>query len=164
MEIRLMSELDNISTISHVYEESWKQAYKGLIPQDYLDSIPKGHWVNALKSGIWKNMIMLDGKQIVGTAAYCASRDEKLKDWGEIVSIYLLPEYIGKGYGKKLFQRVLNALIAEGYKAIYLWVLEGNSRAMKFYEAFGFQANGVYLEDCIGGKKVREIQYIYYVE
>ncbi len=105
---------------------------------------------------------MLDGNQIIGTASYCKARDERLKDYGEVVSIYFLPEYMGKGYGKKLFRAVLDELILEGYKAIYLWVLEGNNRAIKFYEQFGFKANGAYLEDNIGGKALRELQYVYF--
>ncbi|MBP3887445.1 MAG: GNAT family N-acetyltransferase [Cellulosilyticum sp.] len=170
MEIRLLNTQDDIMTqnnvmaVSHVYEESWKSAYKGLIPQDYLEQIPKGHWMQALKSGVWQSFIMLDGGKIIGTSAYCGSRDEKLKGYGEVVSIYLLPEYMGKGYGKKLFQAVINKLQEEGYKSIYLWVLEGNSRAIKFYEKFGFKANSAYLDDNIGGKVVREMQYVYHME
>lgn len=44
MEIRYMIPADDKMEISKIYEESWKYAYKGIIPQDYLDSIPKGRW------------------------------------------------------------------------------------------------------------------------
>lgn len=44
MEIRYLNENDNRLEISKIYEESWKYAYKGIIPQSYLDSIPKGKW------------------------------------------------------------------------------------------------------------------------
>lgn len=46
MEIRYMTSADNRMTISRVYEESWKSAYKNIIPQDYLDSIPEGQWAS----------------------------------------------------------------------------------------------------------------------
>ena len=164
MDIRFQTEQDDVMAISHVYEESWKSAYKGLIPQTYLEEIPKGHWANALKSGIWKNILMLDGEKIIGTSAYCAARDEKLNGYGEIVSIYFLPDYMGKGYGKLLFKEVLNRLHIEGYKDIYLWVLEGNNRAIRFYEKLGFKPNGAYLDDNIGGKDLKELQYVYHIE
>ena len=48
MEIRLMNDRDDRDAISQIYEESWKFAYKGLIPQDYLDGIPKGNWAKAV--------------------------------------------------------------------------------------------------------------------
>lgn len=44
MEIRFITPVDSRQEISRVYEESWKFAYKGIIPQDYLDGIPKGQW------------------------------------------------------------------------------------------------------------------------
>lgn len=44
MEIRFIAPTDDRSEISRVYEESWKFAYKGIVPQSYLDSIPEGRW------------------------------------------------------------------------------------------------------------------------
>jgi len=42
MEIRKLSPEDDRNALSRVYEKSWKHAYSGIIPQDYLDSIPQG--------------------------------------------------------------------------------------------------------------------------
>ena len=44
MIIRKMHQNDSREEISNIYEQSWKYAYKGIIPQAYLDSIPKGQW------------------------------------------------------------------------------------------------------------------------
>ena len=46
MEIRYITPADDRQEISKVYEESWKFAYKGIIPQDYLEGIPEGQWVS----------------------------------------------------------------------------------------------------------------------
>ena len=48
-----------------------------------------------------------------------------------------------------------------GYRNIFLWVLEKNLRARKFYEKEGFSMSDDYLDDNIGGKDVREIRYNY---
>lgn len=45
MEIRYITPADDRMLISKVYEESWKYAYKGIIPQHYLDSIPECRWI-----------------------------------------------------------------------------------------------------------------------
>jgi len=161
MIIRLINEKDDRSAISRVYEESWKNAYKNIIPQDYLESIPKGRWVKSLDYGIWKTMIVLEGDHIIGTSSYCKSRRPEMKDYGEIVSIYLLPEYVGKGYGKALLHEVIKNLAGEGYTKIFLWVLEENTHARVFYERMGFQKQEIYLNDTIGGKDLREVLYIY---
>ncbi|MDR1131060.1 MAG: GNAT family N-acetyltransferase, partial [Oscillospiraceae bacterium] len=79
MEIRPLSKTDDRYAVSRVYEESWKKAYKDIMPQSYLDGIPPGKWVEALDNPEWHSLIMLDGGQIIGTAAYCASRFSALR-------------------------------------------------------------------------------------
>ena len=37
MEIRLLTAADDLYAVSRVYEESWRCAYRGLVPQDYLE-------------------------------------------------------------------------------------------------------------------------------
>ena len=164
MEIRLINEQDDCFAISNVYEESWKSAYKGIIPQTYLDSIPKGHWVKFLSDSTWNTLIMLDGDTVIGTSSYGKSRFVDMDCYGEIISIYLLPEYLGKGYGKQLLQTAIHDLIQMGYKDIFLYVLEANAKTRHFYEQFGFKASSAYLDDNIGGKCLREIQYVYHAE
>lgn len=161
---RKINSSDSREEISNVYEQSWKYAYNGVIPQDYLDSIPSGQWCGVIDNPNWYTLVMLDGKKIIGTASYCKSRFEDYKDWGEIISIYFLPEYMGKGYGKCLLEKVVEELIAMGFKKIFLWVLEDNHRARHFYEKFGFKNSGEYMDNVIGGKQLRELQYVYFAD
>ena len=79
---------------------------------------------------------------------------------GEIVSLYLLPEYMGKGYGKELLNFVTAELSAKGFQEIFLWVLEENNRARGLYERYGFLRAEDVVEEKIGGKNVREIRYV----
>lgn len=161
MEIRYINPADDRMEISHIYEESWKFAYKGIIPQDYLNSIPKGRWASSLDNQDRKTLICVDNCRIIGTSSFCKSRFEQFQDWGEVISIYLLPDHIGKGYGKILMEAVLSELKMQGYKNVFLWVLEENIRARHFYEQFGFLLSDDYLDDNIGGKKLREVRYVY---
>ena len=41
MIIRYLQQKDDLLEISNIYECSWKYAYRDIIPQDYLNSIPK---------------------------------------------------------------------------------------------------------------------------
>ena len=123
MVIRYLTYDDDMMQVSSVYEQSWKHAYKGIIPQSYLDGIPEGRWAKS-------------------------------------VSVYLLPEYTGNGYGRKLVEKAIFELKKLGYKKIILWVLEENMNARQFYEHLGFVNSGEVLDDNIGGKDVREIAYI----
>ena len=70
-----------------------------------------------------------DNGRIVGTSSFCESRFSQFNGWGEIISIYLLPDYMGRGFGKALFDSVIIKLEKMGYRNIFLWVLEENLRA-----------------------------------
>lgn len=160
MEIRYIVPEDSLMEISGVYENSWRYAYKNIIPQDYLDSIPEGRWATSISRPGRCNLVMTEKGRIIGTAAFCASRWEQYSDCGEIVSIYFLPEYIGKGYGQQLLEACVGELTKSGYSKILLWVLEDNYRARRFYEKNGFVRTDDYLDDNIGGKELREIMYM----
>jgi len=163
MEIRPVRDADDRFSISHVYEESWKSAYRGIIPQAYLDAIPVGRWAKTVDDPARHSLILLDGSKIVGTSSYGASRFVDRQGYGEIVSIYLLPEYFGLGYGTQLQQAAMGGLLQMGYPDIFLWVLEDNARARRFYERLGFQDGHTYLDDNIGGKALREMQYLRHI-
>lgn len=160
MEIRLIREEDDRRDISRVYEKSWKYAYKSMIPQDYLDSIPKGNWAQFVDSPGIDSLVLIKDEEIIGTSSYCSSRFVDMKGWGEIISIYLLPEHMGKGYGGKLLKAAVAELSQKGFSRVFLWVLEENRRARQFYETMGFQWDGTILKDRIGGKEVNEVRYI----
>lgn len=133
MEIRHIKNSDDLFAISRIYERSWKYAYSGIIPKSYLDGIPSGKWVPHLDNAKMNTLVAVEKGEFIGTASYCKSRFSDFKDFGEIVSIYFLPEYMGKGYGKKLIKAVIEELMKLGYRDILLWVLEDNKRARVFF-------------------------------
>lgn len=159
MEIRYITEDDDFSPIREIYEKSWKFAYRDIVPMDYMNSIPKGRWGGKfMENGRNDIGAFIDGR-IVGTASFCASRWDKFYDYGEIVTIYLLPEFIGKGVGSALIEWCITELKIKGFKRILLWVLEENLRARRFYENHHFKLTDEYMDDNLGGRDVREIMY-----
>lgn len=164
MEIRKIRQDDDRFAISRIYEESWKYAYKDIIPQSYLDSIGTGHWAASVDKEGMNTLVLVEGNRFVGTSSYCKSRFPDFNSFGEIVSIYLLPEYMGRGYGQKLLNAAVHGLAEFGYRDIFLWVLEENERARKFYEKAGFALSTIALDDYIAGKKLKEIQYRYHIK
>ena len=164
MRIRLMRAGDDRLAISRVYEESWKSAYQGIVPQAYLDGIPEGRWAGKLDDPDWHTLVMLEGERIIGTSTYCASRFRDMPGYGEIVSIYLLPEYVGRGYGRALLKAGMDGLRHLGYVDIFLWVLEENARARRFYERCGFAADGGRLCANLGGAQLQEVRYTRHLE
>ncbi len=163
VEIRVLTNKDDLLIVSGIYEKSWKSAYRGIIPDTYLDSIPKGKWADGLQNPKITSLLMRESGNAIGTASFSPARMENMRGFGELVSIYLLPEFMGKGYGKQLLTAAIEQLVKAGYQNIYLWVLEENKNARRFYEKFGFQESGAVLQNEIGGKALREVQYVYTV-
>jgi ribosomal protein S18 acetylase RimI-like enzyme len=161
MEIRRFSKTDNIDDVSRVYAESWKSAYKGIVPQEYLDGLAENRWSGFISNELTNLWVVSDGEQIVGTSTYAPARDEKFRGWGEIISIYLLPQYSRRGIGTKLLQASMDSLFLKKYNKIYLWVFEDNYPARDFYEKNGFGFNGDVREITLGGKRLNEIRYTY---
>ena len=105
-----------------------------------------------------------EGGRLIGTARTGASRWPKYPDFGEIVSLYLLPEFMGRGYGRALLAAAVEALADQGYRDVLLWTLEENHRARRFYEKAGFTLSGDVMEDEIGGRPLREVLYLRHIE
>ena len=161
MEIRKTKKSDDINAIGKIYEKSWKFAYNGIIPKDYLDSISGDKWLPHFENGSMNSLVLIENNEFIGTSSYCKSRSKEFNDFGEIVSIYLLPEHMGKGYGKILFEATLNELTKLGYKNVFLWVLEENTRARRFYEKQKFKLSDKSNYINIGSKNLKEVAYMY---
>lgn len=158
------AEAEDAGLISHIYATSWRKAYCGLIAQDYLSRLPDEYWVpsiNAwLSSGRLSGLMIYVGKQPVGCCIYGRGRDEDHSDWGEIVSLYLLPEFFRQGLGSQLLEECLDLMRREGYTRFYLWAIKGNVSADAFYTKHGFHATSDHVDYQIGGEDVRDMRYV----
>ena len=61
---------------------------------------------------------------------------------GRIHSLYVGPDALGQGIGHALMSHALSTFAAWGCERATLWVLEGNSRAISFYERQGWRCTG----------------------
>lgn len=145
---------------SCIYALSWKYAYKGIVPQKYLDDIRLDSWVNRLNNPYYENYIMNDNGIYVAASSISLPRDKDMYGWGEIDSIYVHPNYYRKKYGKLLFEFVTSQLKEQAFENIYLWTLEDNKNARSFYDAMGLLPSGDKKTVNIGGKNLDEIRYV----
>lgn len=61
---------------------------------------------------------------------------------GRLHSLYIDPDALGQSIGHALMSHALSTFAAWGCERATLWVLEGNSRAISFYERQGWQLTG----------------------
>jgi len=140
------AKLDDAYNLSYVHAMSWKEAYKGIVPDEYNE-------MQTAESGFEKMQRMiinkpdanyiaeLDGKAI-GRLAIHECYDKDSPNFGEIGVLYILPEYWRKGYGTQIAAFALTELKTRGYIGVSLWTLEASTSARRFYESVGFELDG----------------------
>ncbi len=163
-EIRYAS-VEDIHGMGRVYADTWKAAYRGIIPQDFLDGLMPAWWEDRYrqtlgKEGMPKSVVLLLDGQIIGVSSIMKTRDEDLSEaFGEIISLYVLPEYWHRGFGSHILDFVTGELKAMGFAYCVLWTLEENLRAQAAYERFGFTRDGGRKSLEFAGQPVWEIRY-----
>lgn len=143
-----------------IYEYSWKEGYRGILPKTYLDTLCAERWTGRLVDSPYQDYILKDNGMYVGVSSISPAREEKMSGWGEIISLYVLPACFRKGYGTFLFHYDIKQLSAAGFANIYLWVLEKNHRARAFYEKMGFVPSADRSALHIGDERFTEIRYV----
>ncbi len=152
---------DMAEEVSKLYALTWKESYKGIMPDEYLNSIPYDRWTGFLTYGRATSFVIKDNGKIVATSSISPARDVTMHGFAEIISLYVLPHFTKRGYGTALINNALSELKSQGFNNLYLWVLEENHLARKFYKKHNFIPNGDEYLINIGGKELTEIRYVY---
>jgi len=157
------ADVNDARILGEIHSSSWKKAYRGIVPDEILDNISveksQKYFEKALSEGREEDYLVFAGDKAVGLMCIGKCRDEDKDDtYGEIWTIYLLPEYWNKGIGSYFINWGLNELKNRNYKRVTLWVFEENLNARKFYEKMGFKYDGTKKEITIG-KKLMELRY-----
>ena len=124
----------------YVHYKSWIETYKGLLPDDVIKGLSLERSVDKAREYPENTYVAIVDDKIVGFSCYLESRDEELLNYGEIMAIYILKQYQGRGIGKLLIQSCYEEL--SHYSGISLWVLKSNLNAINFYESEGFSKDG----------------------
>ena len=59
-----------------------------------------------------------------------------MKSEGEVYTLYVSPDFQGRGFGSNLMASMFGALARDGRKSVIVWVLRDNP-SKYFYEAIG---------------------------
>ena len=150
--------------VARVHVRSWQAAYRGLIPQAYLDSLKPEVW--AAKYGFQRTdperpttLVAVDGDGIRGLAMTGPYRGDDLTDVVELLAIYADPQHWGAGVGRLLAAAAREQMRSDGFTEAALWVLDGNVRARRFYERDGWALDGARRTKTIAGAELDEVRY-----
>lgn len=144
------------SLAGEIHSLAWQQAYEGLFPAEYIDTENsekrKQEFKDALQDERYQYFLVYDEDICVGIVKIFMENEDC-----EIASIYFLKKYCGRGLGRKVI-----AQLVEMYKDyyIYLWTLEENHMARKFYEKNGFEETGD-VRTIFRGRDFLQVKYEY---
>jgi GNAT superfamily N-acetyltransferase len=157
----------DVPAIAAVRMRSWQAAYRGAMPQDYLDALDvdaeTARWRRRPLDG--QHVAVVDGSVVgwLSVGAYRADEGEDVPgpSCGEIAAIYARPEVWGHGIGRRMLEYALGELRRLGLSPVLLWVPVANERARRFYERAGFRADGLVVGFEVGGATLPEMRYRY---
>lgn len=133
---------------STLHVEIWRATYRGVMHDEVLEELQPSSfaalWM-AVGSGYDEGTVPDDGRgfwvatleeQPVGFLFFGPGRDEDRPVEQQVHALNVHPDHHGTGVAQRLMDEGL------GPGAAYLWVAEGNGRAIRFYERNGFRLDG----------------------
>ncbi len=156
------AEVDDAAMLGMVHTNSWQAAYEGLIPQDELDALDPEQRAEEFRA-------MLDPQRRAERGVVWIVAEEEgallghagaqfIDGGGHLHFLYLDPSHWDKGVGHELHELAMDGLRSLGATSALLKVLEGNQRAINFYERHGWAFTGERMEEEIAGIAVVDVQ------
>jgi GNAT superfamily N-acetyltransferase len=129
--------------IAAVRIDSWRNTYRGLIPDAYLDAMQLDQsialWDRVLSAGRNDTSVFVAGKDgdVIGFAAGNMLKESRYDLDAELSAVYLRREFQRAGVGRRLVAAVASAQREHGAHGLIAWVIAGNKGARAFYERLG---------------------------
>jgi GNAT superfamily N-acetyltransferase len=152
--------------IAKVRVDTWRVAYKGIVPDDFLESLSYQRIAERWREIFWEDkspgmatfVAENEREDIVGIAVCGPEQNDDPVYRGEIYILYVLPRYHRQGIGHALVaacvQHLVQQLVVE---TLLIWTI-AESPYRRFYESLGGKVvRGTTKE--IGGKLIPEVGY-----
>ncbi|MGC9458229.1 GNAT family N-acetyltransferase [Vibrio genomosp. F10] len=139
--------------IAQIHVNSWKSAFDGLMPADYINgftvSLRVDEWQKTIRNNTETVVVAERGNKVVGFMSYFASPEGA--EIIELSKLYLCPSVYGQRLGSRFLTHLEQESQALGTKTIKLYVLDNNEAAIQFYSKHGFEfADGFMSEEFEG--------------
>jgi ribosomal protein S18 acetylase RimI-like enzyme len=164
--------LTDAQDIARIHADSWRSAYRGLLPQHYLDAMSpftlRVRWERRLR---WNDSrpaerdadawVIEREQRVLGFFVLePVMDDEELAGFaGEVSMLYVDPEHTRQGLGRALLDRAQHLLADREYYWLIIWVLDKNQPARAFYEHAGLRLDGAQRQDRFVNQRVEVVRY-----
>src|ERR1700674_1451447 len=138
------AELADARKVAELHIATWKEAYRGIVPDEYLQSLSVEKRESAWRESLEKKLSELwvaseNTSELAGWVSFGNCRDsDKPASVGELWAIYVSPRYWSCGVGRALWLTAQNRRMELGFKEVTVWCLAGNGRSERFFRTAGF--------------------------
>ncbi|MFX1313185.1 MAG: GNAT family N-acetyltransferase [Promethearchaeota archaeon] len=167
--------------IAKVSVDSWKSTYKGIISEEYLQSLSysdkEENWTQRIENPTHGAIIYVAEIDLHGIVGFILATLEKCnpnliiphpeKFKGELCAIYVLKNFQRKKIGSELIKLVKKYFKANNVNSMIVWVLKENS-SRRFYETLGGKylgeqsieiAGNIYIEIAYGWENIEDFLF-----
>jgi GNAT superfamily N-acetyltransferase len=149
---------DDAEAFVRAYEASWDAGLADIAGARLETLVPFETRLESFRAGLAQAgpdayiLVAERDGEIVGIAT-CRCEEATC----ELRALYVVPSAWGSGVAGPLMQRALAVMRERGAEAAFLWVVEANARARRFYEREGWTADGTTRDTELGPAEVRYV-------
>ncbi|CAM3536389.1 GNAT family N-acetyltransferase [Zobellia roscoffensis] len=156
--------LGDAVSIAGLHVKSWQENYRGAFSDAYLDELALGErekiWHDRLENPLSRQTVIVaeKGEDLVGFVCAFFDVDD---DFGTLLdNLHVLKDVQGMGIGKRLMSLIAKEVQdREPNSGLYLWVLESNEAALRFYDRQGGKRLETVEGNDIGDKPIMKVRY-----
>ncbi len=150
--------------VATIHVRSWQAAYRGLIPDEYLDALrpeqrAERYTLGDRSPGAPWTTVAVEGSSASAFATTGPSKDPDNGAVGELLALYVDPSRWRCGIGSSLVAHARHELHERGFDAAVVWVLDRNDLARGFYLRDGWATEGKARIEEAWGVRVAQVRY-----
>lgn len=139
--------IEDAEGVARLHADSWRRTYRGMMRDEFLDGDlvqeRLSAWRERLQSPAPNQLIVVAEASGVIQGFICVFGDDDAR-WGSLIdNLHVRQEVQTKGIGRQLMREAA-AWVTLNYPrcGLYLWVMQANDNAQRFYERLGGSNEG----------------------
>ena len=163
LRIARASDADSIALL---HADSWRRTYRGMLRDEFLDrdvvADRRRVWTDRLRASRADQLVVVAEEQGGLLGFICAYGNDDL-EWGSLIdNLHVAGGHQGRGIGTRLLAAAGSWLAADYPRlGVYLWVMEANAAARRFYERLGATNAGTVDRPNAGGGSALNCRYVW---
>ena len=158
----------DLPAIAELHATSWRAAYRGLLPDAFLDgpvvADRKAHWSGMIARMVPSDLLLVaeQNHALVGFIAVWTSEPLGCEPGFDLLidNLHVRPDLRGGGIGEHLMRAVACRLRDRPSARACLWLIDGNAPAHRFYQRLGGRDDDR-TQDMIGGALISQTRIIW---